>query len=172
MKIHKIESSQEWIQPVLRSNTVIPPWRNANIELHFETERLPRGEMINETLTVHYVEDEGETKTLILPISGKVDPRYTLTPNRFFFGRIKATEGNTKAVVLHNQSGTDIQIEKVDTDVGTVQVEPLVDENRYELQLTLPPLLSTGILKGEVRVHTTHPKMRLIKVPVFVIVEK
>ncbi|MCY3550545.1 MAG: DUF1573 domain-containing protein [Candidatus Poribacteria bacterium] len=172
VKIQRIEGSQKWIQPVLRSNTIIPPWRRANIELYFEKEQLPRDVMINETLTVHYVEDSGETKTLILPISGKVNQRYTLTPNRFFFGRIKAAEGNTKAVVLRNQSDTNIQIEKVETDVGTVQAHSLIDENHYELQLTLPPRLPTGILKGEVRIHTNHPKNRLIKVPVFGIVVK
>lgn len=31
-KILKIESSQEWIHPFLRSNTVIHPWRAANID--------------------------------------------------------------------------------------------------------------------------------------------
>ena len=170
-KIQKIESSQEWIQPVLRGNIVIPPWRTANIELHFEIEQIPRDKIIHETLTVHYEENDGEIKTLNLPISGKVNPRYTLTPNRFFFGRVNATEEKTKAVVLYNQSGNfDIQIEKVDTDVGTVEVKPLADENHYELQLTLPPLLPTGILKGEVRIYTTHPRTRLIKVPIFAIV--
>ena len=171
VKIQKIESSQEWIQPILRSNTVIYPWRAADIELHFETDQMPRG-TFDETLTVHYVDSDQETKTLTLPISGKVNPRYTLTPNRFFFGRIDASKGKTEAVVLHNLSGTDIEVEKVDTDVGSAQVKQLKDENRYQVQLTLPSLLPTGILKGEVRIHTNHPKMPLIEVPVFAIVSK
>ena len=171
VKIQKIESSQEWIQPILRSNTVIYPWRAADIELHFETDQMPRG-TFDEMLTLHYVDSDQETKTLILPISGKVDDRYTLNPNRFFFGRIDASEGKTKAVVLHNLSGTDIEIEKVDTDVGTAQVKRLKDENRYQVQLTLPLLLPTGILKGKVRIHTNHPKIPLIQVPVFAIVSK
>ena len=171
-KIQKIEGSQEWIQPVLRSNTVIYPWRAADIEINFETEQMPRDETIDETLTVHYVEGDGTTKTLTLPISGKVNQRYTLTPNRFFFGRIKASEGKTKAVVLGNFSDTDIQVEKVETDVGAVEVNRLTDESRYEVRLTLPPLLPTGILKSEVRIYTNYPKNRLIKVPVFGIVVK
>lgn len=172
-KIQKIEGSQEWIQPVLRSNTVIHPWRAADIEINFETEQMPRDEKIDETLTVNYVEGDGATKTLTLPISGKVNQRYTLTPNRFFFGRIKASEGKTKAVVLYDQNGNrDLHIEKVETDVGTVVVNKQTDENRYEVQLTLQPLLPTGILKGEVRIHTNHPKNRFIKVPVFAIVTK
>lgn len=170
-KIQKIETSQKWIQPVLRGNTVIAPWRKVNIELNFETEQMPRDQIINESLTVHYVEGTAETKTLTLPILGKVNPRYTLTPNRFFFGRIKAYEEKTKAVVLYTQSGNrDLQIEKVETDVGTVEVNRLTDESRYEVRLTLPPSLPTGILKGDVRIQTNHPKMRLIKVPVFGIV--
>ncbi len=171
-KILKIEPSQAWIQPVLRSDAVISPWRHANIELYFETEQMPRDKRVDETLTVHYEESDGKTKSITLPISGKVNPRYTLTPKRFFFGRIKATEGNTKVVVLHNYSDTDIQIEKVETDVGTVQVDAFTDENRYELRLTLPPLLPTGILKGEVRIHTNHPKMHIIKIQVFALVTK
>ena len=171
-KILKMEASAAWIQPVLRSNTRIPPWRQANIELHFEAAQLPRGKNVDETFTVHYQEGSGETKTLILPISGKVNSRYVLTPNRFFFGRIKATEENIKAVVFNNQSGTDLQIEKIDTDVGTVQVNALADQNRYELRLTLPPRLPRGILKGEVRIHTNAPNNSLIKVPVFGIVVK
>lgn len=171
-KIQKIETSQKWIQPVLRGNTVIAPWRKVNIELNFETEQMPRDQIINESLTVHYVEGTAEPKTLTLPISGKVNQRYTLTPNRFFFGRIKATEENTKAVVLNNFSDTDMQIEKVETDVGTVEVKPLAGENRYQVQLTLPSLLSTGILKSEVRIYTNHPKMPRIEVLVFAVVGK
>lgn len=169
-KILKLESSQPWIQSILRSNPVIHPWRAADIEINFETEQIPRDEMIHETLTVHYEESDGKTKTLPLPISGKVNQRYTLIPNRFFFGRIKASEENTKAVVLDNAIDTDIQVEDVETDVGTAEVKKIADENRYEVWLTLPPLLPTGILKGEVRTHTNHPKNRLIKVPVFGIV--
>ncbi|MDE0683815.1 MAG: hypothetical protein OXI63_12935, partial [Candidatus Poribacteria bacterium] len=171
-KILKMEASQEWIQPILRSNTVIPPWQHANIELHFEIEQMPKDKRIDEILTVHYRESDGNIKTLTLPVSGKVNPQYKLIPNRFFFGRIKATEGKTKAVVLHNQSGTGLQIEKIETEVGTVEVNTLTDEKRYELKLTLPPLLPIGILKGEVRIHTNHPENRHIQVPVFGIVVK
>lgn len=169
--IQKIESSQEWIHPILRSNSIIHPWRAADIELNFEIEQMPRGKF-DETLTVEYVRQNEAPKTLILPISGKVDHLYTLIPNRFFFGRINANEENTKAVLLHNLSGNELDVQKVETDVGTVQVKKLKDKNRYQVQLTLPLHLATGILKGEVRIHTTHPKMRLIKVPVFAIVTK
>ena len=172
-KIQKIETSQKWIQPVLRGNPIVAPWRKVNIELNFETEQIPRDQIINETLTVYYVEGTVETKTLTLPISGKVNPQYTLTPNRFFFGRVKATEGKTKAVVLYNQSEKrDLQIEKVETDVGTVQVKQLDNGNRYQVVLALPSLLPTGTLKGKVRIYTNHPKKRLIEVPVFAVVAK
>ena len=69
-------------------------------------------------------------------------------------------------------SGKVFRITKVETDVGTAQVKPLKDGNGYEVHLTLPPLLPTGILKSEIRVHTTHPKIGLIKVPVFAVVSK
>lgn len=170
-EIRKIQSSRDWIRPLLRNNNVIPPWRTLDIELRFETERMPRGEF-NETLTVQYVNGEGATKTIALLISGRVNQTYTLTPNRFFFGRIRSTEESTKVVGLKNLSGTNFQIKHVETDVGTAQVNTLEDGNCYELQLTLPPSLSIGIVKGEVRVHTNHPKMRLIKVPVFAFVAK
>lgn len=62
-EIRSIQSSQDWIQPLLRNNNVIPPWRTVDIELRFETERMPRGEF-NETLTVQYVNGEGATKTI------------------------------------------------------------------------------------------------------------
>ena len=75
-------------------------------------------------------------------------------------------------MVLKNLSGTVFRIAKVETDVGTAQVKPLKDRNGYEVHLTLPPLLPTGILKSEIRVHTTHPKIGLIKVPVFAVVTK
>ena len=61
-------------------------------------------------------------------------------------------------VVLNNMSGTVFHITKVEADVGTAQVKPLKDRNGYEVHLTLPPILPTGILKSEIRVHTTHPK--------------
>ena len=171
VRLQRIESSQEWIQHSLRSNDVIYPWRTVDIKLRFETERMPRGEF-NETLTVQYVNGEGATKTIALLISGKVNQTYTLTPNRFFFGRIDSTGENTKTVVLNNLSGTEFYIKNVETDIGTTQVKTQEDGNRYQLQLTLPPFLPTGIVKSEVRVHTNHPRMRLLKVPVFAFVAK
>ena len=170
-KIRDIKSSQTWIHPILRSSKVVGPWKAVTIELNFDTEQMPTGE-INETLTVQYVDNAGENKILTLPISGKVNRTYTLTPNRFFFGRINAAKENIKKVVLNNMSGTVFQITKVEADVGTAQVKPLKDGNGYEVHLTLPPVLPTGILKSEIRVHTTHPKIGLIKVPVFAVVSK
>ncbi|MYB66450.1 DUF1573 domain-containing protein [Candidatus Poribacteria bacterium] len=170
-KIQEIKSSQTWIHPVLRSSKVVGPWKAATIELNFETGQIPGGE-INETLTVKYVDGEKEQKTLTLPITGKVDSTYTLFPNRFFFGRINAGKKNKKKVVLKNMSGTAFRIKKVETDVGTAQTKPLKDGNGFEVHLTLPPILPTGILKSEVRVHTTHPKIGLIKVPVFAVISK
>ena len=170
-KIQNIKSSQTWIQPVLRSSKVIGPWKAATIEINFDTDQMPRDE-INETLTVQYVDNAGEKKTLTLPISGKVNKTYTLTPNRFFFGRINAAKENIRMVVLKNMSGTAIRIKKVETDIGTAQVKPLIDGDGYEVHLTLPPLLPTGILKSEVRVYTTHPRIGLIKVPVFAVISK
>ena len=170
-KIQTIKSSQTWIHPVLHSSKVVGPWKAATIELNFDIEQTPGGE-INETLTVQYLEGEGEQKTLTLPISGKVNKTWTLTPNRFFFGRINATEENIKKVVLKKMRSTVFRIAKVETDVGVAQVKPLKEGNGYEVHLALPPLLPTGILKSEVRVHTTHPKIGLIKVPVFAVVSK
>lgn len=170
-KIKEIKSSQTWIHPVLRSSNVVGPWKAAAIELNFDTGQMPSGE-INETLTVKYDDNSGDYKTLTLPISGTVNNTYTLTPNRFFFGRINAGKKNIKMVVLKNMSSTVFRITKVETDVGTAQTKPLKDGNGYEVYLTLPPLLSAGILKSEIRVHTTHPKIALIKIPVFAVVAK
>ncbi len=169
-KILKMVPSQEWIHPVLHSDAIIPPWQHAEIELHFETEQMPKDKRVDETLTVHYEESGGKRKTIRLPISGTVNQRWTLTPKRFFFGRIKANTEHTKAVLLRMPSDSVLQIQNVETDVGTAQVEQLTDEHRYKVRLTLPPLLPTGILKSEVRIHTTHPKAKLIKVPVFALV--
>ena len=171
VKIQKIETSQEWLHPILQSSKVVHPWRAADIKIKFEIDQMPEGEFA-ETLILHYVKSSSEIKTITLPISGQVNQRYILTPNRFFFGRIKTTEENTKAVVLKNLSETDIEIEKLEADVGTIQVKKCANENCYQVQLTLPPRLPTGIFKDEVRIHTTHPKMRLIKVPVFAIIAK
>ena len=170
-KIQEIKSSQTWIHPVLRSSKVVGPWKAATIELNFDTGKMPGGE-IDETLTVKYVDGEKEQKTLTLPITGKVNNTYSLTPNRFFFGRINAGKKNIKKVVLKNMSSTNFRISKIEADVGTAQVKPLKDGNGFEVHLTLPPILPTGILKSEVRVHTTHPKIGLIKVPVFAVISK
>ena len=43
LMIQNIKSSQEWIQPVLRSANVVYPWRTADIELNFETNQMPKG---------------------------------------------------------------------------------------------------------------------------------
>ena len=171
LMIQNIKSSQEWIQPVLRSDNVVYPWRTADIELNFESEQMPRG-MFNEKLTVEYIDHKGEMKTITLPISGEVNQAYTLAPNQFFFGRINATEENTKVLVLRNLTGTELQIEKIEADIGTITVKRQVDSNNYQLTLTLPSVLAKGVLKGEVRLWMNHPKMLLVKIPIFAFVAK
>ena len=169
--IQNIKSSQKWIQPVLRSDNVVYPWRTADIELNFESEQMPRG-MFNEKLTVEYIDHKGEMKAITLPISGEVNQSYTLAPNQFFFGRINATEENTKVLVLKNLTGTELQIEKIEADIGAITVKRQANSNRYQLTLTLPSVLAKGVLKGEVRLRTNHPKMRFVKIPIFAFVVK
>ena len=171
LMIQNIKSSQAWIQPVLRSDNVVYPWRTADIELIFKTDQMPKGGF-NEKLTVEYIDDKDEIKSITLPISGEINQTYTLAPNRFFFGQVNSAEENTKVLVLSNLSGNELQIEKTEADIGTVEVKRQADSNRYQLALTLPTVLAKGILKGEVRLHTSHPKMRLIKIPVFAFVTK
>ena len=171
LMIQNIKSSQAWIQPVLLSDNVVYPWRTADIELIFQTDQMPKGRF-NEKLTVEYVDHKGELKSITLPISGEVNQTYTLAPNRFFFGQVNSAEENTKVLVLSNLSGTELQIEKAEADLGTIEVKQQEDSNRYQLTLTLPPVLAKGVLKSEVRLHTSHPKMRLIKIPVFAFVAK
>ena len=171
LMIQNIKSSQEWIQPVLRSDNVVYPWRTADLELTFKIEQMPRG-MFNEKLTVEYIDHKGEMKAITLPISGEVNQAYTLAPNQFFFGRINATEENTKVLVLKNLTGTELQIEKIEADIGTITVKRQENSNNYQLTLTLPSILAKGVLKGEVHLHTNHPKMRLVKIPIFAFVVK
>ena len=171
LMIQNIKSSQAWIQPVLLSGTVVYPWRAADIELNFDTEQMPKGRF-NEKLTVEYIDHKGEIRAITLPISGEVNQTYTLAPNRFFFGHINSTEENTKMLVLKNLTATELQIEKMETDIGTITVKRQADSNNYELTLTLPQTLAKGILKGEVRLRTNHPKMPLIKIPIFAFVTK
>ena len=171
LMIQNIKSSQEWIQPVLLSGNVIYPWRTADIELNFETEQMPKGNF-NEKLTVEYIDHKGEIRTITLPISGEANQTYALAPNRFFFGRINSTEENTKILVFKNLTGTQLQIEKAEADVGTITVKLQENSNNYQLTLTLPSVLAKGVLKGEVQLQTSHPKMRLIKIPIFAFVTK
>ena len=171
LMIQNIKSSQEWIQPVLRGDNVVYPWRTADIELNFETEQMPKGNF-NEKLTVEYIDHEGEIRTITLSISGDGNQTYTLTPNRFFFGRINSAEKNTKVLVLKNLMGTELQIEKIEADIGTITVKQQADSNNYQLMLTLPSVLEKGVLKSEVRLRTNHPKMFVIKIPIFAFVTK
>ena len=170
-KIQEIKSSQTWIHPVLRSSKVVGPWKSATIELNFETAQMPGGE-IDETLSVQYVDNEGETKTLTLPIMGKVLQTYTLTPERFFFGRIHAGNKNIKTVVVKKLGSTTFNITKVETDIGTTQVKTLENRKHYQVHLILPQSLQPGVLKGKVWIHTDHPKASLIQVPFFAVVAK
>ena len=171
LMIQNIKSSQEWIQPVLLSDNVVYPWRTADIELNFETEQMPKGNF-NEKLTVEYIDHKGEIRTITLSISGDGNQAYTLIPNRFFFGRINSTEKNTKVLVLKNVTGTELQIEKIEADIGTITLKQQADSNNYQLTLTLPSVLEKGVLKGEVQLQTNHPRMQLIKIPIFAFVTK
>lgn len=171
VKIEKIEGSQEWINPSLRSNTVIFPWRTADIVINFETKQMPIAKF-DEKVTVQYVDGNGKTKILTLPISGKVEHTYTLTPNRFFFGRINAAEEITKTLVFKNLGSTPVHITKIETDIGTAHVKTLEIGKRYQVQMILPPTISNGILKGKVRIHTNLPEFSIVQVPFFAVVAK
>ena len=171
LMIQNIKSSQKWIRPVLLSGNVVYPWRTADIELNFETDQMPKGRF-HENLTVEYMDHKGEIRSIKLPISGDGSQVYTLAPNRFFFGRINATEENTMVVVLKNLTATELEIEKTEADIGTITVKRQADRNNYQLTLTLPSVLAKGVLKGEVRLRTIHPKMSVIKIPIFAFVTK
>ena len=171
LMIQNIKSSQEWIQPVLLSGNVVYPWRTADIELNFETDQIPKGRF-NENLTVEYMDHKGEIRTIKLPISGDGSRVYTLAPERFFFGQVNSGEENTKVLVLKNLTSTEFQIEKAETDIGTITVKRQENSNNYQLTLTLPSVLTKSILKGEVRLRTNHPKMPVIKIPIFAFVTK
>ena len=169
LMIQNIKSSQVWIQPFLRSDNIVYPWRAADIELNFETDQMPKGRF-NENLIVEYIDHKGEIRTIKLPISGDGSQVYTLAPERFFFGQVNFGEENTKVLVLKNLTSTKLQIEKTETDIGTITAKRQENSNDYLLTLTLPSVLAKGVLKGEVRLRTSHPKMRLIKIPVFAFV--
>ena len=169
--IQNIKSSQEWIQPVLRSDNVVYPWRTADIALNFDPEQMPKGRF-HEKLIVEYMDHKGEIRTITLPISGDGSQAYTLAPNRFFFGQIDSAEKNTKELVLSNHTNVELKIEKAETDIGTIVIKRQENSNNHQLTLTLPSVLTKGILKSEVRLQTRHPKMRLIKIPVFAFVAK
>ena len=167
--IQNIKSSQAWIQFFLRSDNIVYPWRTADIELNFDLEQMPKGRF-NENLIVEYIDHKGEIRTIKLPISGDGSQAYTLAPERFFFGQINSGAEHTKVLVLKNLTSTELQIEKAETDLGTITVKRQENSHNYQLTLTLPSVLAKGVLKGEVRLQTSHPKMRLIKIPVFAFV--
>ena len=171
LMIQNIKSSQAWIQPVLRNNNTVYPWRAADIELNFKTDQMPKGRF-NENLIVEYIDHKDEIRTIKLPISGDGSRAYTLAPERFFFGQVNSGAENTKVLVLKNLTSTELQIEKAEADIGTITVKRQENNNNYQLTLTLPSVLTKGILKSEIRLQTSHPKMRLIKVPVFAFVAK
>ena len=171
LMIQNIKSSQTWIQPFLRSDNIVYPWRAADIELNFETDQMPKGRF-NENLIVEYIDHKGEIRTIKLPISGDGSQTYTLAPERFFFGQINSGAENTKDLVFSNLTNVELQIEKAETDIGTITVKRQKKSNNYQLTLTLPSVLAKGVLKGEVRLRTSHPKMQLIKIPIFAFVTK
>ena len=196
LMIQNIKSSQTWIQPFLRSDNIVYPWRAADIELNFKTDQMPKGRF-HEKLIVEYIDHKGEIRTLKLPITGDGSQAYTLTPERFFFGQVNSGAENTKVLVLKNLTSTELQIEKAEADIGTITVKrqkrqqnstnPFLrfvnalrgstikrqeNSTSYQLTLTLPQVLAKGILKSEVRLRTNHPQMRLIKIPVFAFVTK
>ena len=171
LMIQNIKSSQAWIQPFLRNNNTVYPWRAADIELIFETEGMPNGRF-HEKLTVEYIDHKGEIRAIKLPISGDGSQAYTLAPERFFFGQVNSGAENTKALVLKNLTSTELQIEKAEADIGTIVVKRQENKNNYQLTLTLPSVLAKGVLRSEVRIRTSHPKMQLIKIPIFAFVTK
>ena len=166
-----LKSSQEWIQPVFRNGNVVYPWRTADIELNFDPEQIPKGRF-HEKLAVEYIDHKGEMRTITLPISGDGSQVYTLSPERFFFGQIDSGSENTKVLVFSNHTNIELKIEKAETDIGTIAVKRQENSNNYQLTLTLPSVLTKGVLKGEVRLRTSHPKMQLIKIPIFAFVTK
>lgn len=136
-------------------------WR---IELMLDVEAAPLGPMAD------YVEVHTtlpQQSVLKIPVSGLVQPRVGVIPAQADFGERELTEPYQTSIEVRNHSSKPIEVTQVEVDLEGVEAELklLTEGRRYEVRVTLLPVMAKGKFHGLLKLHTNSPAEPVIEVP-------
>jgi len=123
---------------------------------------------------------------LVIETDHPDQPKLELTLTGFVTGAISVMPSNLRIMDIHGKQGGAGQVtllvrggqatnfsvarkpEKV--EVAVIPNETPSLKGRYRLTVTVPPGTPAGLVEGEVVLHTDHPKVKELKIPVSILV--
>jgi len=109
-----------------------------------------------------------------IPIKAEVKGEINCFPEFFFFGVVKNDKKLSRSITIYNYFQKDFQITEISKNIDWVSSNcQHLKNNKYRLVATLNKgRLPIGIAKGEIRVKTNILNEPVLKIPVYVWVEK
>ena len=126
-----------------------------------------REELILET-------DHPDQPKVTLTLVGYTSGPINVMPNSMRMVTINGKDGGSGQVTLLVREGrpTSFEVahkpEKIDVSITPNDTPTL--KGRYRLNVTVPPGTSAGLIDDEIILHTDHPKVRELKIPVNIVV--
>lgn len=136
------------------------------ITLTFKPEKIAR---MNDKIRIYTT-----NRRIEIPIKAEVKGEISCFPEFFFFGMVKNDEKLSRSITIYNYFQKDFQITEISKNIDWVSSNcQHLKNNKYRLVATLNKgRLPIGIAKGEIRVKTNIPNEPVLKIPVYVWVEK
>ncbi len=138
------------------SQNTVPPGGQAEV-----TTRLSlRGRQGAQHKTISVESNDPKQPTLVLSLEGTAVEDIRIQPNQLFFGRITTDSAVTGSVVITIQNARSVNITKTSANTSnlTVSTESAPDGKSVRVLIATCPPLSRGMLRGNVRIETDHPK--------------
>ena len=146
------------------SQKTIPPGGQAEV-----TTRLSlRGRQGPQHKTISVESNDPNQTTLVLSLEGTAIEEIRIQPNRLFFGRITADSTVTGVVEITVQGTNAVKVTKAESNTTNFMVttESLPDSKFFRVFVSTDPPLPRGMLQGNMRIETDHPKYPVIDIAV------
>jgi len=167
LQIKDVESSSDAIQAKIFQNKI---GEDAEIHLSINPEEFE--DKFEGHITI-YTNDK-KTTQIKIPFSGEIAGPIQVFPERFFFGFIEKGKSSSQSIVVTSHKKANWKITKVESSLQEISIElvPIIVGKKYIVNAKLlVDKTSSNIIKGNVKLHTNHPKQPLVEVPIYAIVE-
>jgi hypothetical protein len=118
--------------------------------------------------------DHPDQPKITLTLVGSTAGPISVMPNSLRMVTVNGKEGGTGQVTLLVREGRSTNFEvahkpaKIDVSIAPNDTPTL--KGRYRVTVTVPPGTAAGLVDDEIILHTDHPKVRELKIPVNIVV--